>query len=434
MARRKIGLIHATAIVVASMIGTGIFTTSGYTIAELDHPIWVLAVWAVGGLLALAGADVYAELGAMMPRAGGEYRYLRRAYHPAVGFLSGWVSLVVGFAAPIAASAMAFASYLGAVFEGVPVRASAILLIAAATALHMTSVTWGSRIQTVFTALKVLLLLLFVLGGLAFGRGSFAHLSAPLTSPPPAELAVSLVFVSFAYSGWNAAAYVAGEIERPERNLPRALLGGTASVLVLYLGLNVVFFYAAPPSVLAGELEVGHLAAEALFGTRAATVLSLLISVALISSVSAMTMAGPRVYLAMAEDGLFFEALAREGRGGAPWASVALQGVLACLLAATATFDQLLVFIGFTLSLFSALTVIGAFVLRRREPEAPRPYRARGWPLTPLAFVALSLWMVVHAVASRPRESLAGLATMLLGLVLYVAWRRLGRAKRRDRR
>lgn len=421
---RTVPLVHAIGLVVANMIGTGIFTTTGLLAAELRDPLWMIAAWLLGGLLALCGADVYAELGAMMPRAGAEYVYLRRAFHPAAGFLSGWVSLVVGFSAPIAASAIGFASYLSAAVPALPRAPAAVSLIVVLTMLHMASVRWGSRVQTAFTAAKVLLLVALVVAGLAVGHGSWAHFAAGAGPPAPSRLAVALIFVSFAYSGWNGAAYVAGELEEPGRNLPRALLGGTAAVTVLYLALNVVFLYALPPRAMAGEVEVGHVAARALFGPTAGAVLSLLIALALVSSVSAMVMAGPRVYLAMAEDGLFFRPLARRGRSGAPWASVALQGVIAVALALTATFDQLLVYIGFTLSLFAALTVLGAFVLRRREPDAPRPYRARAWPLSPALFLILSLWMVVYAIATRPTESLAGLVTLALGLLLYGALRR----------
>ena len=427
---RSIRLLHAVGLVVANMIGTGIFTTTGLLSEQLGSPVWILVVWLVGGLVALCGADVYAELGALMPRAGGEYVYLSRAIHPAAGFLSGWVSLVVGFSAPIAASAIAFGTYLAAVVPRVSPTAAAVVLIAAVTALHMTSVRWGARLQTAFTALKVGLLVLMVAAGFAVGEGSWAHVTAASGAAPPAgRLAVALLFVSFAYSGWNGAAYIAGELRDPGRTLPRALLGGTALVLSLYLALNLVFFYAAPASVLAGEVEVAEVAMTALFGRTAGSVLAVLVALALVSSVSAMTMAGPRVYVAMAEDGLLFRAFARRGRAGAPWAAVALQGTLAVTLALTATFEQLLVYIGFVLGFFAALTVVAAFVLRRREPDAHRPYRAVAWPLSPIVFLALATWMTAYAVIMRPRESLAGLATLLVGLALYLTRRRTSRAE-----
>ncbi|HVJ92806.1 MAG TPA: amino acid permease [Labilithrix sp.] len=420
-ATRTIPLVHAVGLVVANMIGTGAFTTTGLLAAELGNPLWLLGAWLVGGIVALCGADVYAELGATMPRAGGEYVYLSRAFHPCIGFLSGWISLIVGFSAPIAASAIAFASYLTAVVPFVAPMTAAVALVIVVTALHMASVRWGTRVQTFFAGAKVALVLLFVIAGIIVGRGSFEHFTIGGGPPEPSRLAVALIYVSFAYSGWNAAAYIAGEMKSPASDLPRALVGGTVIVVSLYLALNVVFLYALTPQAMAGEVEIADLAARSLFGPTAGSVLSLLIALALVSSVSAMIMAGPRVYVAMAEDGLFFRPLARRAGSGAPWASVALQGSIAAVLVVTATFEQLLVYIGFTLSVFAALTVLAAFVLRRREPDTARPYRARGWPLSPILFLSLSLWMSTYAIITRPTESLAGLITVALGMVLYWA-------------
>ncbi|MGM0575412.1 MAG: APC family permease [Myxococcota bacterium] len=422
---RKLTTIPAAALVVANMIGTGIFTTTGFMAGELGDPLVVLGVWVAGGVFALSGAAVYGELGAMMPRAGGEYVYLRRAFHPALGFLSGWVSLFVGFSAPVAASAYAFGAYVHAAFPTVPLLAAGASVIVLITALHMADVLWGGRVQTLLSAYKVLLILAFVVAALAFGEGDWSRLTAPESTATPTSLGVSLVFVAFAYSGWNAAAYMAGELRDPGRTLPRSLLGGTAIVLVLYLGLNVVFFYGAPAADLAGNAEeVGAVAARGLFGTAGGDTFSLLIALALVSSISAMVMAGPRVYMAMADDGLFFRALSRRNRRDAPWVSVALQGLIALVIMATATFEDLLTYIGFTLSLFSGLTIIAAFVLRWREPDAPRPYRALGWPVTPLLFLGLSAWMIIWSIKGRPVVTLFGGGTLVLGLLFYVAWSR----------
>ncbi|GMV42539.1 MAG: amino acid permease [Myxococcales bacterium] len=421
---RPLGTVAATALVVASMIGTGIFTTSGYLSGLLGSPLAVLAVWVVGGLLALCGAAVYAELGAMMPRAGGEYVYLSRAFGPATGFLSGWISLVVGFAAPIAASAYAFGAYVHAVAPAVPPVWAAVALVAAMTALHMVDVTWGARVQTALSAFKVLIIVAFVTAAALVGDGDTANLVEPPLTGGAEELAVALVLVSFAYSGWNAAAYVAGELREPARSLPRSLLLGTGAVLALYVALNLAFFYGAGSVALAASPEdVGDVAARALFGDAGAG-FSVAIALALVSSVSAMVFAGPRVYLAMAQDGLLFGALARRNVRGAPWASVALQGALATALILTTTFEDLLTWIGFTLSVFAALTVLGAFVLRLRDPAA-RPYRAMGWPLTPLLFLGLSVWMVIFSVRARPEIALAGGATLAAGLIVYLVRRRL---------
>jgi APA family basic amino acid/polyamine antiporter len=362
----------------------------------------------------------------MMPRAGGEYVYLSRAFHPVVGFLSGFVALVVGFAAPTAAGALAFGGYLQALAPGVSPRAAAFALVAVTTALHARDVRRASATQAAVTGLVVLVIVVFVAAAVATGRAAWSRLGA---APPPGAggagaLAVSLVYTAYAYFGWNGAAYVAGEIRDPHRTLPRALVGGAALVTALYVALNAVFLAAAPGPALAGKVEVAHVAALALFGARGGPALTALVVLALAGSVSALSMTGPRVVQAMSEDGVFFRALARTNARGAPAAAVLLQGALAALGIATAAFEPLLVYAGFTLSLSAAATVAGAFVLRRREPDAPRPHRALGWPWSGVAFLALSAFMTVFAIRERPRESLAGLATLVAGGLMWAVWRR----------
>lgn len=424
---RPLGASAATALVIANMIGTGIFTTTGFLAGRLGSPLMVLAVWVAGAVLALCGAAVYAELGAMMPRAGGEYVYLSRAFHPAVGFVAGFVSLVVGFAAPIAATAYAFGAYLHAAIPAVPLLAAAVGVIVALTVLHMADVALGGRVQTALSAYKVLVIVAFIGAALLVGDGEPARLTVTAAAPSAADLAVCLVLVSFAYSGWNAAAYVAGELRDPGRTLPRSLLGGTGAVAALYLLLNVVFFYGAGTAALAASPEdVADVAARGLFGAEGGRGFSLAIALALVSSVSAMVLTGPRVAQAMAEDGLLVAALARRNRRQVPWVAVLAQGALAVAIATSATFEDLLTYIGFTLSVFAALTVVGALVLRRREPAAPRPFRALGWPLTPLLFLALSVWMVVSSILEKPVVAAWGAGTLVVGLLLYVVRVRLG--------
>jgi APA family basic amino acid/polyamine antiporter len=425
---RPLTLPHALALVVSSMVGTGVFTTTGLMLGELSSGWAVLAVWAVAGLLALAGAAVYAELGAMMPRAGGEYVYLTRAFHPAVGFLSGWISLVVGFAAPMAAGALAFGGYVHGLLPGVPARAAALALVVAVTGLHAREVRRAGMIQAAFTGLVVLVILAFLFAALSSPALDWARLGAvaPATQRHGGvgALAVALVYTAYAYFGWNAAGYVAGEIREPDRALPRALVGGTLLVTLLYVALNAIFIAAAPRNDLVDQVQVGQVAARALFGPRGGTLLSALIALALGGSVSALAMTGPRVAHAMAADGAFFAALGRTNARGAPTPAVLLQGALALAGVVTAAFEPLLVYAGFTLTLSAAATVAGAFVLRRREPDASRPHRALAWPWSGLAFLALALFMVALAVRERPVESLAGLATLAVGGVAWAAWRR----------
>jgi APA family basic amino acid/polyamine antiporter len=409
------------------MLGTGVFTTSGFLLAELGRGWAVLLCWMVGGVVALSGAAVYAELGAMLPRVGGEYVYLSRAFHPVIGFLSGWIALLVGFSAPIAAGAAAFGRYLQAAWPGVPAGLASMALVVVVTVLHARDVAWASRLQTVVTGLNVVAMVaLLALGSFALlgPAGAAPDETAALPAPSIGGFAVGLVLVSYSYFGWNAATYVTAELRTPQRSLPRALLLGCGLVTALYCALNFIFLQAAPAEVLAGKIEVAHLAARSLFGGPAARLLSGLICLVLAASVSALAMTGPRVYLAMAQDGMFFELLGRRNRRGAPTAGVILQGVLALTLTLTATFEALLTYVGFTLSLSAAATVMGAVVLRQRERSTPRPYRAPFWPLPALVYFGLSVWMATYAIGRRPREALAGALTIGVGAVFYLVWMR----------
>jgi basic amino acid/polyamine antiporter, APA family len=423
---RHVGALTATTVVVASMIGTGIFTTTGLLLRDLRSPLTVLLAWLVGGVLASCGALSYAELGAALPRNGGEYQLLSRIYHPAVGFAAGLVSLVVGFSAPLAASALAFGHYVSAVIPGISPGAAGVALVIVAAVPHATHARLGGRVQVAVTVLELALVVAFVAAGLV--RGDPRRILAggePLSATPP--FAAALVYVSFAYSGWNAAVYLGGEVRDPARTLPRALLIGTAAVILLYLALNVALLAAAPPGELAGVVEVGHVAAVKLLGPRAGSALSAVIALVLVASVSAMLMAGPRVYQQMGCDHPRLAVLALRTRQGGPFVAVTLQAAIALAMIATSTFAALLLYIGFTLSLVAGLTVLGVFVLRRREPCLPRPARALGYPVTPLLFLALSGWMIVHALVREPAASWAGIATAICGLGLYAL---LGRPRR----
>ncbi|MEZ4367129.1 MAG: APC family permease [Kofleriaceae bacterium] len=437
MSGRQLGARAAAAIVVANMIGTGVFTSAGYQAASLHDPMTMLLTWVVGGVIALCGAASYAELGAMLPRVGGEYVYLREAYHPAVGAMSGWASLSAGFSAPIAAAAILFAAYVGAVIPGLGSSTAqhvvAIGLIVAMTAMHGFDTVVGGAVQAVMTAAKAVLIAGFVLAGLLLGDGDWGHLASRaggLDNVGTSAFAVSLMYVSFAYSGWNAAAYMAGEIEAPQRNLPRALLLGTGSVMVLYILLNLVFLYALPPEVLAGAPgqppihEVGDAAARALFGPTAGTLVSTLIALALVSAVSAMVMTGPRVYTAMADDGALPAWLGRRTARGVPLRAVVLQGLLAIVIVLATDLGGVIRYVGFTLAVFAALTVAAVFVLRARQPAATRPYRTIGYPVTPLLFVVTSAWIAQAQIRENPRESLWVGATLLGGAALYAAFQR----------
>lgn len=412
---RPLGFVTATALVVANMIGTGVFTTSGFLLGDLKSPWIVLAAWTVGGILAGLGALSYGALARRIPDSGGEYLFLSRTLHPAAGYAAGWISLLVGFSAPLAGAAFAFGEYTKDWLPAWDPKAAGSLLIVLFAGLHALNVRHGAWVQNAAVMLKVLL----ISGFAAWGLG---HLPPPPPSPEPAAaasfplaaFAVSLVWISFSYSGWNAAIYIGGEVRHPERNLPLALLAGTGLVMALYLALNAVFVFAAPAEHLANKVEVGRLAAQALGGPAWANAVTALVALALVSSVSSLIMAGPRVYAKMANDGWLPKYLA--AAEGPPQAAILLQAVLALAMLWTATFDGLLTYIGFTLGLSTAATVLGLVRLRLREGPA---LRVPGWPVVPVVFVLGVLGMAGFSVARHPTESLLGLATIGLGVLFW---------------
>ena len=442
--QRKLGLFSATNLVMANMIGTGIFTTSGFIMGELQDPTALLFCWLAGGLLALCGALCYAELGANFSLAGGEYVFLSHSFGPTMGFLSGWISLTVGFSAPIAAAAIAFSTYLlsmsgalpsaGFVFQpgGLPLvslslkEGLAIAVILAFTLAHYLGVSLGSRLQNVLTMIKLGVIAVFLAAGFWLGQGDWANFHSPASAlfSRQGEFAVSLIFVSFAYSGWNAAAYLGAEIRNPSRNIPLALISGTAIVCAVYLLVNVLYVYSLSLDQWSGTLEVGARAAAALFSPKAGAFFGLAITVCLLSLISAMIMTGPRVYYAMATDGRFFSFAGRLSKERhTPGAAIFLQAGIAVLLVLTASFEKLLIYIGFTLSLTSLLTVAGLIILRRRS-VLTAAYRTPGYPVTPILFILANLWIAVYCLATTPQAPIGGLITIGLGLLLHEYFKR----------
>lgn len=444
--QRRLGPFDAAAIVISNVIGVGIFITPRIIAQAVPHPIWFLAVWLGGGLLAFAGAMAYAELGTLRPRSGGEYVYLREGFGPLAAFLTGWTSFVAGFAGAIAAGALGVADYLGRFLPvagdatplltipvpGLPIVFSPRTLVALTAILglaiiHIRGLGPGRLVQNTLAVFKVGALALFVAVGLGVGRGSLANLSAA-----PVEAAfnwpLAFIVVMFSYSGWNAASYVAEEIRDPGRNVPRALGMGTVAVVLLYLGLNFVYLYAVPIGDFnaAGQSEIAMVAADRLLGPAAAQLLGGLAVVVLLGSLSAMTIAGPRVYFAMARDGAFFPVAAHvHPRFHTPWIAIIAQTLWSALLILTNTKDQLAEYTGFAVLLFSAFAVCAVFVLRRRHPDEPRPFKAWGYPVAPAVFVLASLTIMVTAIWGRPGPSLWGALIIAAGVpVYYLFWKR----------
>jgi APA family basic amino acid/polyamine antiporter len=426
----KIGLWTATFMVIANMVGTGVFTSLGFQVVDIKSGFPIELLWVLGGIAALCGALTYGELGTALPRSGGEYHLLSRIVHPVAGFLSGWVSATVGFAAPTALAAIALATYLSAVLTWIPVVHTAAFVVLLFTALHCWSVVWGSRFNNVLTSLKVILLLVFIVA--AF-RVEAAQDVTFLPRPGDFDLvltpafAVSLVYVAFAYTGWNAAIYIVGEMEDPRRHLPRALLTGTAVVLVLYALVNYAFMHTVPFDVLAGQIEVGYFSASRIFGETGGAIMAVIIALILTSTVSVMIFLGPRIVQVMGEDFPLLRKLSVRNGKGIPVNAILVQSAITLAYIYTATFQQVLLYAGFTLNLITAVTVAGVFVLRRSEPGIERPYRTWGYPWTPIVFLLLSGWSLTFMLIDRPQESLAGLLTLSAGLAIYLldhAWSR----------
>src|SRR5687767_2668702 len=423
--QRQLGMWSATALVVSNMIGTGIFTTTGFLAGDLGRPSLVVGIWVVGALFALAGALCYSELGVSFPTSGGEYVYLRQAYGPVWGFLSGWVSFFAGFSAPIAAAALAFAGYLAFIFPALGQNSSALTwhiagitwhvgatqvlaagLVLTLTILNCAGLVLVARVQNVLTLIKVVVIVSFVLLGLSLGQGSWDNFGGTAlrtsTSPLPQQFAVSLFWVMFGYSGWNAATYVAEELREPQRTLPRALIFGTLAVALMYLALNITFIFATPLESMKGVVAVGALAASALFGSQVAGIFGLLMALAIVSTVNAMITIGPRVYYAMAKDGAFLSIAARVStRSRVPIAAVICQGVCAMLMTFT-SFPQLVTYIGFSLTFFTVLAVSSLLVFRSRPGWQRLPAVSVAFPLVPASYLVIGVWMIYYGFMLRP--------------------------------
>ena len=435
---RRLGLLPLSSIVVANMIGAGIFTTSGLLMSDLRDPVVMVALWVVGGFIALCGALSYGRLGTAMPEAGGEYIFLSKLYHPALGFLSGWTSFVVGFSAPIAASSIGFSEYLIRAFPGffewsglhpdsaLPRQSLAILVILVFTLIHMRGIELGARIQNYLTAMKVGLIVLLIGAGFAFGSGDFGHFAVkePFSFDYGGwtTLGLALMWIMFAYSGWNASTYIGSEILDPERHLARSLLMGTGVVAVLYVGLNIMFVYAMSPSEMSGVISVGGKAMGALFGPSVESIASVLISFALFSSLSAFIILGPRVYYAMARDGFFFRSVSHvHPRFKVPTRSIALQGGIAIVMVLSGTFDQILTFMGFSLGIFPLFAILGTFKLEYRSAGIQQwiTYRA-----APVFYLVAGFCILFLAYLERPLESSVALFTVAAGLPIFYLFRK----------
>jgi APA family basic amino acid/polyamine antiporter len=417
-----VSTLTATAIVVADMVGVGVFTSLGFQVKGITSGFALLLLWFIGGVVAMCGAVCYAELASMFPRSSGEYNFLKRTYHPAIGFLAGWLSATVGFSAPVALAAMAFGVYGESIFPGMPPLVLGLGLIWLVSLIHLLGIRHSSVFQNASTVLKVALIIAFVVAGFTFGSGEPISFIPHLTDAAylfSAPFAIGLVFVMYSYSGWNAATYIIGEIRDPQRSLPRALFGGTLIVLALYVALNAVFLYTTPIEKLSGHLDVAVIAGTHIFGEWGGYIAGVLICLGLVSSISAMMWIGPRVTMVMGEDFPMLRIFSRKSKNNVPAAAILVQVCIASVLLCTQTFEAVLDFIQSSLIFCSFLVVVGVIKLRYTHPHVPRPYRTWGYPVTPLIFLSVTLFMLYYLITNRPVQSLAGFSMMLVGLAMY---------------
>ncbi|MFI5455049.1 MAG: APC family permease [Isosphaerales bacterium] len=431
-------------IVVAGMVGAGVLTTSGYTVAAVRSNQWMLILWVVGGITAVCGALTLAELSAALPKTGGDYVYLFEAYGPLPAFLSGWVSFLIGFAGPSAAAAFAFAQYIVTAFTGTvsqPIYVERLLATAAIlifAAIHISGRRRTAKVQAWITVLKLCGLVGFACAGVSIGWPKWANLAdrTPLNGSLAVTLMSSMVYIYYAYTGWNSASYLAGEVRNPQRRLPQAILIGTAGVMVLYLALNVVYALALSAADVRGIVDdpanrvgmeavapIALIAAQRLFGARWSSAFSIAFGLMLLSTLSAYVLIGPRVVFAMAEAGQFPAVAARLTRkAGTPAVATMLQIGAALILLWTGTSETIIVYAGVGLSIFSMLAMSSIYILRWKRPDLPRPFRTPGYPVTPAVYLVMTALLTVAIFFNRPKESSYALLSILAGVPFYYLW------------
>jgi APA family basic amino acid/polyamine antiporter len=419
---RHLSVWTASSFVVASMIGTGVFTSLGYQLVDIQSVFPLMMLWIVGGIVALCGSLVYSELGTALPRSGGEYHLLSRIIHPSIGFAAGIVSATVGFSAPAVLAAMALGSYLSAVIPGLDQTFIAAIVILGFHGLHMMSVTWGIKFQDSSTIIKIGLILIFIAFGLNMNAPQSISIWPKLGDGAvllSSGFAVSLVWVSYAYTGWNSAVYVAGEIHNPKQNISRSMLIGTAFVMVLYVLLNYVFLYSTPTGAIVGQVEVGYIAGVRIFGEMGAKIIGLGISILLLSTVSSYIYIGPRIMQIMGEDHAFIGFLKEKNSNEIPLNAFWVQLGISLFFILTSSFEQVLMYAGISFIITTTLIVISLFILRIKEPDLDRPYKVWAYPLTPMIYLIINCWILFYSFRESTFESIIGVGIITTGIAMY---------------
>ena len=420
--RRHLSNWTAASFVIASMIGTGVFTSLGYQLVDIQSIFPLIMLWIIGGIIALCGTLTYSELATSYPRSGGEYHLLTVIMHPSIGFAAGIVSSTVGFAAPSVLAAMALGNYLSTVIPSFDPIVIALVTIIGIHFLHMKSIRWGIIFQDGFTLIKIGLILIFIIFGIFIDspeqisivpkQGDFAIILSP-------EFAISLVWVSYAYTGWNSVVYIAGEIKKPQINIPKSMILATMFVTALYLLLNYIFLYAASIESMVGRVEIGYIAGLKIFGDVGAKIISLGISILLLSTISSYVYIGPRIMQAMGEDHKSLQILKSKSNNGIPNNAFLIQLIISILFILTSTFEQVLMYAGISLIVTTIFTVLALFILRFSEPNLTRPYTVPGFPITPILYLLINSWILYYSFQKSFLESLVGCGIFLFGVILY---------------
>ncbi len=406
------------------MIGTGVFTSLGFQLVDIQSIFPLLMLWVIGGIVACLGALVYSELGSALPRSGGEYHLLYRIIHPSIGFGAGIVSATVGFTAPAVLAAMALGSYLKAVFPMIDQTIVASIVIVFFHAIHMKSIRWGTSFQIGSTAIKVGLIFIFII----FGFFTAADNHQPISIiPKPGDgsillsssFAVSLVWVSYAYTGWNSVIYIAGEIKEPQRNISKTMFFSTSFVMCMYILLNYIFLYTVPVADMVGQVDIGYISGVVIFGNTGAMVIGIGISILLLSTVSSYVYIGPRIMQIMGEDHKLLSFLRIKDNKNIPRNAFWLQLLLSFLFIATSSFEQVLIYAGITLIITTTMTVVSLFILRYKEPLLDRPYRVKGYPFTPLIYLIVNVWILYYSFQENQFESFIGIGIVTSSILVH---------------
>lgn len=439
--KRDLGLFSCTMLVIGNIIGVGIFTTPGEIARDLPSAGWVLVAWLIGGFMATTGALTYAEMGAMFPKAGGNYVFLREAYGPLVAFLYGWAYTLVTSTGTIALLAIGFAEYLGMPTGGMSSKVFSIVVVFVLTAMNARDLKLGAGVMDGITFTKVIAMLILVLAGFSMGNGNVGNFSPLFTGETRSimgAIAAALVPMAFTYSGWNSTVLVAEEVREPERLIPISLIMGTLLTTAIYILMNAVYLYAVPLQQLVGEVKIAHLAAANLFGEGTTRLIQILVATSVLGCLSASLLANPRTTFALGRDGLFFKFTGDvHPKFQTPTGAIWFQGLWACVLILIGRFDQILMLVSVPLVIISVMTVMAIFVFRKKFPDTPRPYRCWGYPLIPIVYILISFGMLIVKFNQRSDDYLSfgtfqigipmsylGFGVFILGIPVYYLWRR----------